>query len=57
MGGPGKPGRISANADKDTTVTFADFSARGAEAFARADANKDGTVTIAELQAMKPSRR
>lgn len=37
-------------------VSFADFSARGAEAFTRADTNKDGTVTIAELQALKSSR-
>ncbi|RYG31420.1 MAG: calcium-binding protein, partial [Burkholderiales bacterium] len=56
MGSPGKPERVRADAGKDTKVSFADFSARGAEAFARADANKDGTVTIAELQAMRPAR-
>lgn len=60
-GGPGKPEHVKADgdkeiADKDSKVSFADFSARGAEAFARADANKDGTVTIAELQALKPNR-
>ena len=37
-------------------MTFAEFSAPGAEAFARADTNKDGTVTITELQAVKPGR-
>lgn len=41
------------DADADRKITFAEFSARGAEAFAQADTNKDGTVTIAELQAMK----
>ncbi|HOY77875.1 MAG TPA: EF-hand domain-containing protein [Hyphomonadaceae bacterium] len=60
-GGPGKPERVKADgdretADKDLKVSFAEFSARGAEAFARADANKDGTVTVAELQALKPNR-
>ncbi|HOZ26257.1 MAG TPA: hypothetical protein PK080_02805 [Hyphomonadaceae bacterium] len=43
-------------ADQDGKVTFAEFSARGAEAFSRADANKDGTITVAELQALKPGR-
>lgn len=37
-------------------VSFTDFSARGAEAFTRADANKDGVVTISELQALKPGK-
>lgn len=37
-------------------VTFAEFSARGVEAFTRADTNKDGTVTISELQALKPGK-
>jgi hypothetical protein len=61
--GPGAPGRpplvregrqmavAPGDADRDGKLTFAEFSARGNEAFARADANKDGTVTIAELQA------
>ncbi|RYZ12611.1 MAG: calcium-binding protein [Alphaproteobacteria bacterium] len=53
----GNPERVRADADKDAKTSFADFSARGAEAFARADANKDGTVTIAELQALKPARK
>lgn len=53
----GNPQRMRADADKDAKTTFADFSARGAEAFARADANKDGTVTIAELQAPRPARK
>jgi hypothetical protein len=59
-GGPGGPGpggfgrgdRIGPDADNDGKISFAEFSARGAEGFARADANKDGTVTIAELQAL-----
>lgn len=60
-GGPGKPERMKVDAGKDATakdtkISFADFSARGAEAFARADANKDGTVTVAELQALNPNR-
>lgn len=53
----GNPERVRADAGKDTKTSFADFSARGTEAFARADANKDGTVTIAELQALKPARK
>lgn len=51
-GAPKRAGR--GDADADGKITFAEFSARGAEAFARADANKDGTVTIAELQALRP---
>ena len=46
------PGRR--DADADGKMTFAEFSAPGAEAFARADTNKDVTVTITELQVMKP---
>lgn len=52
-----KPERVRADADKNAKISFADFSARGVEAFARADVNKDGTVIIAELQALKPPRR
>jgi len=52
--GPGPDGPRRASADGDGKMTFAEFSARGAEAFARADANKDGVVTISELQALKP---
>lgn len=59
-GGPGRhkgpgPGRMAADADR--SVSFDDFSARGVEAFARADANKDGVVTIVELQALRPRGR
>lgn len=61
LGGPGGPGgpdgfgrggRLGPDADNDGKISFAEFSARGSEAFTRADANKDGTVTIAELQAL-----
>lgn len=55
-GGPGKADGHRADADKNSKVTLAEFSARGLEAFNRADANKDGTVTVAELQAMRPDR-
>ena len=66
--GPDGPRRASADgpdavkragpqdADRDGKVTFAEFSTRGAEAFARADTNKDGTVTISELQTLRPGR-
>jgi hypothetical protein len=60
--GPRESGRKWAlagppDADGDSKLTFAEFSARGNEAFARADANKDGVVTIAELQASAPGIR
>ncbi len=42
--------------DNAKPVSLTEFSARGVEAFTRADANKDGTVTISELQAMKPGK-
>lgn len=42
--------------DDAKPVSFTEFSARGIEAFTRADANKDGTVTISELQALKPGQ-
>lgn len=51
----GKRGPMAADADR--SVTFEDFSARGVEAFTRADANKDGVVTVAELQALRPRGR
>ncbi len=65
--GPGKDGRGGPRGehrqhgrrggdDDAKPVSFTEFSARGAEAFTRADANKDGTVTIAELQALKPGK-
>ncbi len=65
-GGPGKHGRgpdgpglggPRGDADADGKISFAEFSARGVEAFDRADTNKDGVVTIAELQASGPARR
>jgi len=65
-GGPppqgGQPGERQmragpADADGDGKTTFAEFTARPNETFARADANKDGTVTIAELQAMPAGPR
>ena len=46
--------RIDANADG--TVSMAEFSARGAKAFAMADGNKDGVVTVRELQSLRPNR-
>lgn len=53
--GKGQPG-MRGDTNSDGKVSFAEFSARGVEAFDRADANKDGVVTIAELQAMRPDR-
>ena len=56
--GPDGKGRgLRADDNADGKLTFAEFSARGVEGFARADANKDGTVTIAELQALRPGKR
>lgn len=55
LDGKGPPG-LRGDANSDGKVSFAEFSARGVEAFDRADANKDGVVTIAELQAMRPAR-
>jgi Ca2+-binding EF-hand superfamily protein len=51
------PGKIAGDANADAKLTLAEFSARGVEAFTRADANKDGTVTITELQALGAARR
>lgn len=56
QGGPGGPRGDRAGPANDAGQTFADFSKRPLEMFARADANKDGTVTIAELQAQSPGR-
>ncbi len=62
-GRDGRPGRHKAPrrgdmaADADRPVSFETFSARGVEAFTRADSNKDGVVTIAELQALRPRGR
>jgi EF-hand domain pair/EF hand len=44
------------DANNDKAVSFTEFSARGVEAFTRADTNKDGTVTLTELQARMPGR-
>jgi EF hand len=54
----GKGGREHGKPDGDDRkpISLTEFSAPGAEAFARADANKDGVVTIAELQALKPGK-
>jgi Ca2+-binding EF-hand superfamily protein len=46
--------RVDVNGDG--TLSLNEFSARGAEAFARADTNKDGAVTIQELQALRPGQ-
>jgi len=51
----GKPPGMAG--DPARKVSFEDFSARGVEAFTRADANKDGVVTVAELQALRPGGR
>jgi hypothetical protein len=56
-GGFGRGDRPGPDADNDGKISFAEFSARGAEGFTRADANKDGTVTIAELQALSRGPR
>lgn len=53
--GKGQPG-LRGDTNADGKVSFAEFSARGIEAFDRADSNKDGVVTIAELQALRPKR-
>lgn len=44
------------DADKDGTVTRAEFMARPMAMFDRADANKDGTVTAEEMKAAMPGR-
>jgi hypothetical protein len=62
--GPGRDGHgrydkgpaKRADANADGTVTLGEFSASGAEVFARADVNKDGAVTITELQSLRPAR-
>lgn len=47
-GAPARAGR--ADADRNGSISFAEFSARGVEAFVRADADKNNVVTVAELQ-------
>lgn len=44
------------DADKDGTLTRAEFMARPMAMFDRADANKDGTVTAEEMKAAMPGR-
>ncbi|RVT43177.1 EF-hand domain-containing protein [Sphingobium algorifonticola] len=50
MGGRGM------DADKDGTITRAEFMARPVAMFDRADADKDGTVTAEEMKAARPGR-
>ncbi len=45
------------DADKDGSVTLAEFSARMIERFDAADADKDGSITTAELEKALPGRR
>ena len=62
--GPGRDGHgrhhkgpaERADANADGTVTLSEFSASGAEVFAKADVNKDGAVTVTELQSLRPDR-
>ena len=59
-GGPGRfRGGITrmADADKDGTVTNAEFQAAALTRFDRLDANKDGTVTADEAKAARDSMR
>ncbi|MCI4590340.1 calcium-binding protein [Sphingobium sp. BYY-5] len=61
-GGPGRgmmhggPGGFG-DADKDGTVTKAEFMARPLALFDKADTNKDGFVTADELKAARPQMR
>lgn len=55
MGMMGMRGR-GADADKDGTLTRAEFLARPLAMFDRADANKDGKVTADEMKAARPDR-
>lgn len=54
-GGPGGPGFGDAN--KDGTVTKAEFMAAPLAMFDKADTNKDGFVTADELKAARPQMR
>ncbi len=53
-GGMGPAKRADVNADRN--LTLGEFSARGAEAFTKADTNKDGVVTVTELQSLRLQR-
>ncbi|MDX3909308.1 MAG: EF-hand domain-containing protein [Sphingobium sp.] len=55
-GGQMRGGMWGVDADKDGTITRAEFMARPIAMFDRADANKDGTVTPEELKAAHPAR-
>lgn len=50
-------GRGMMDANKDGTVTQAEFTAGAMAMFDKADANKDGTVTAAEQQAARTAMR
>jgi len=52
-GGPGGFG----DANKDGTMTKAEFMARPIAMFDKADANKDGVVTAEEMKAARPAMR
>ncbi len=54
--GGGMMGGRGIDADKDGTITRAEFVARPIAMFDRADANKDGTVTAEEMKAAMPGR-
>ena len=55
-GGPGGPGGFG-DANKDGTVTKAEFMAGPLAMFDKADTNKDGVVTADELKAARPQMR
>lgn len=55
-GKAGMMGGRGIDADKDGTITRAEFVARPIAMFDRADANKDGTVTAEEMKAAMPGR-
>ncbi len=56
-GGMGGMGPMGADANKDGTVTQAEFTAAALQRFDRLDANKDGTVTKEERQAARAAMR
>ena len=52
----GMMGARGMDADKDGTITRAEFMARPVAMFDRVDVNKDGVVTAEEMKAAKPGR-
>jgi hypothetical protein len=57
-GQPPLPPRANrADTDGNGSISLAEFSARGVEAFTRADTDKNGVVTIAELQKLSGGPR